>query len=89
MGGRRLRTVGDAARQGLMASVKCQKCGHEASVKLSGLILHLGVSRSIGSLRFRCRGCGSREVEWDLVEGEASQRSHHWRDAFRPGEQDG
>lgn len=62
MGQRRLDTLGDISRYGLLVLFRC-RCGRETRYEPLDLVKMLGSSGlSLADLRGRCSGCGKRGV---------------------------
>ncbi|GEO42028.1 hypothetical protein SAE02_61760 [Skermanella aerolata] len=74
MGSRRLDTLGDVARQGLLVLFKCP-CGHEARYAPRDIIGMIGSSgRDVTGLKGICRACGRRGVRASIDPDSVTER---------------
>jgi hypothetical protein len=75
---RTIKTLGQAARHGMLVRSRCRKCNKAASFTADSLADMFGHGREIRSLNFKCRDCNSTECEVlpyeDLFEPEAKRQ---------------
>jgi DNA-directed RNA polymerase subunit RPC12/RpoP len=71
-----LRMLRDTGRP---LGIACQRCNHRALVEYSQLICRHGLMRKLADIRFRCRNCSSRSVEF-MVFWRRSEMQRFMRD---------